>query len=129
MITVNWDPVLKNTVILQYSDPVNSWDEYRQAVATAYEMALSQSGKVNFIHNAGHTKMPSGNALAEVRATIRSAPANLGLVLMVVDNVAARRVLETIVRVILRSRVRFVESFEEARHIAMAAENVAVQQH
>jgi hypothetical protein len=127
MITVQWDNVEKTIVRLDYSDPIASWGEYQQAVKDAYNMAKSQPHSVHFIHNSQDSKMPDGNAIAEIRRAISGLPVNGGSVLMVISNDFARRVLQVVIRLMIRQAKNFffVSSIEEARRvIAIQSEQV-----
>jgi hypothetical protein len=119
MITVEWDNAEKTIIRLDYFDPVASWGEYQQAVKESFELARSQNHTVHFIHNAGNATMPNGNAIGEIRRVISIMPPNAGSVLMVIGNDFARRVVQVVIRLMIRQAKNFffVSSLDEARAV------------
>lgn len=119
MIQVNWDNSEKTVIRLDYFAPIASWDEYQNAVKDSFEMAKSQSHIVHFIHNPGSAAMPAGNAIAQIRRAISSTPSNAGGIYMAIHDDFARRVLQVVIRLTVRSKLQFffVSSVDEARKV------------
>ena len=116
MIKVEWDNPEKTIVRLDYFDPVESWEEYQNAVKESYAMVRTQSHKVHLIHNPGKAQMPGGNAMAEIRRAIDLTPLNTGLVLMVISNMFARRITELMLKLTVNPKnFQFVGTVEDAR--------------
>lgn len=124
MIKVEWDNNEKTVIRLDYIAPIASWDEYHNAVKESYAMAKTQSHKVHFIHNPGSAAMPAGNAIGEIRRAMNHSPSNVGGVFMAISNDFARRVMQVVIRITVRSKIQFffVSSVEEARRV------IAIQQ-
>lgn len=114
MITVNWDNVEQTIIRLDYADPVKSWDEYHEAIEKTYEMVQSKSYTVHMIHNPGKTKMPPGNPLFHITKAIRTLPQNAGLILMIIEDMMARRVVEAVVRLLIAKNAGFATSVDNA---------------
>lgn len=115
MITPMWDNAEKTIILVDYAAPVLSWDEYMLAVHRQMAMVQSQSHAVHLIHNTHDVPMPKGNALMYIRRAIEMQPANIGMVFMIIGNPFARRILETVVKMLPRYRnLHFAQSLEEA---------------
>lgn len=115
MIEVKWHDAEQTIVRLDYFEPVESWDEYHKAVKEAYNLVRSKTYKVNVIHIPGKAQMPGGNAFAELRRVVETAPANTGHVYMVVSNMFARRMTEMMLKLTLGAKdYHFVKSVEDA---------------
>jgi hypothetical protein len=118
MIKVYWETGQANVVRLDYSDPVVDWEEYNTAVRQSLELARSQAPlTVHLLHNPGSTRMPKGNAFVHIRRAMLTAPANTGLIVMVITDVFAKNVIEVLLRLVMRQDARFARSLDEAHAI------------
>src|SRR5215213_2438468 len=118
MIKVYWETQQENVVRLDYSDPVANWEEYNTAVRQSHEMARSKAPMiVHMLHNPGKARMPKGNALAHIRRAIACMPDNSGVIVMVVTDVFAKKVIEVLLRLVVHPNARFARSLEEAHAI------------
>lgn len=129
MIKVYWQTEEKRLVRLDYYDPIATWDEYMGAITEAYDMVLSQPHDVHMIHNPGSASMPKGNALQYLRRVINLQPANTGAVVMIVENMFARRITEIILRLSANvPNYLYAKSLDDAfklleEHLAEKAQN------
>lgn len=118
MIKVYWANSEQTIIRLDYYDPIESWDEYENAVKESYGLARTKSHKVHFIHNPGKTSMPGGNAFAHLRKVMELAPANTGNMVMVIANPFARRIMELMLKISVGARnYHFVQNIEEANKL------------
>lgn len=115
MIKVYWASEEERIVRLDYYDPIESWEEYTDAVKESYALARTKSHKVHFIHNPGKTSMPGGNAFAYIRRMMEIAPANTGNMVMIIGNPFARRIMELMLKISVGAKnYYFVQNLEEA---------------
>jgi hypothetical protein len=115
MIKVYWASEEERIVRLDYYDPIESWEEYTDAVKESYALARTKSHKVHFIHNPAKTSMPGGNAFAYIRRMMEIAPANTGNMVMIIGNPFARRIMELMLKISVGAKnYYFVQNLEEA---------------
>lgn len=114
MINVRWLDTDENIIQIDYFAPVESWGEYDDAIDRCYEMARSRPGSVYLIHHAGSTPMPEGNAIHHIRRAVRLMPPNIRLIVMVVTNLYALRLLELLMKIIFSRLFRMAKSLDEA---------------
>ncbi|MCA9912058.1 MAG: hypothetical protein KC496_01860, partial [Anaerolineae bacterium] len=94
-----WSNEAPNVVCLDYSAPVETWEEYHAAMQKAYDLAQAHPQTVYFLHNPRHTAMPDGNPFPELQRAMQNAPRNTGAILMVITNVFARRMMELMLKI------------------------------
>lgn len=114
MINVHWLDADENILQLDYIAPVLSWAEYDDAIERCCNMASQCSGNVYIIHNAGTTPMPEGNAIQHIRRAVRQTPPNVKMVVMVVTNLFALRLLELVMKLLFSRMMRMTKSLDGA---------------
>lgn len=114
MITVKWDNPEKTIIRLDYSDPVESWTEYQDAMDQGFNLARQMPYNVHQIHMAGKTKMPSGNAFGQLRQAMSRQPKNMGLIISVVNDNFAIDVMRLTTALLVGRNLRLVVDLEQA---------------
>ncbi len=115
MIKVYWDNEEQTIVRLDYHDPVESWEEYLEAVKKGIVLMRTKSHKVHVIHNPGKTQMPGGSPFTYLREALDLEPTNSGLMVMVISNVFARRMMSLMLKITVGAKnYRFANSIDDA---------------
>lgn len=114
MITVSWHPTLSNTILMEYTHPVLSWEEYDQANEQAYDLARKSGKPVYIIHNAGRTRMPAGNALVHLKKALRERPSNILGVIAVINNRIVSDIMNLTFKMVMGNIMTITSSLEEA---------------
>ena len=129
MINVVWDNPEQTIIRLDYSEPIDTWEEYREAVNQAHDMARSVNYTVHIVHNTGHVKMPAGKqhrAVEELSITFNDVPDNVGILTSVTLANFERRITRVIPQILLRAdEIHFymVDSLETAYNLIDAFNN------
>lgn len=118
MIKVYWDNEEQTVVRLDYYDPVESWEEYLDAVKESFGMIRTKAHKVHMIHNPGKTQMPGGNPFSIIGNLMEQLPANGGMIVMVIANPFARRMMGLLLKITIGAKnYHFVKELTEARDL------------
>jgi hypothetical protein len=124
MISVKWDDEPKTIIRVDYHPPIESWMEYDNAIDQSYELAKSVQRQVYIIHNAGKARMPSGSPIPHVRRALFQSPPNI-IGIAVVEDAFASHMVSAMANLLLRGRVRFVKSLEDAYALIYALQQKA----
>lgn len=115
MIKVYWADDEQTIIRLDYYEPVDSWEEYTDAVKESFTMIRTKAHRVHMIHNPGRTQMPGGNPFSIIGKLMEQLPANGGKIVMVIGNPFARRMMELLLRMTVGAKnYHFVKELDEA---------------
>lgn len=130
MIDVYWDTTQPVPVVrLDYTDPITSWAEYREAIAASNRLILEQAPTpVYMLHNPGGANMPPGSALPHLREAVQTTPDNVAMCYMVISNSLARYITEVTMKILVPSvlyeKYLFVETLNEAYALIQTRETL-----
>lgn len=117
-ITPVWDDPEETIIRFDYSDPVESWAEYHQAMEAGNQLARTKPYTVDMIHAAGKTKMPKGSAFPALQRAIRELPESVNLVISIIEDNFARSITSLAIRTFSDSgKLKLARSLDEARHM------------
>ncbi len=115
MIKVYWADDAQTIIRLDYYEPVESWEEYTDAVKESFAMIRTKAHKVHMIHNPGKTSMPGGNPFSHIGKLMEQLPANGGMIVMVIANPFARRMMEILLKITVgANNYHFVKELDDA---------------
>lgn len=115
MIEVTWKNDEKTIIQLDYSNPINSWEEYQAAIDDAHRLAQSVKHSVMLLHNPNTTPMPAGNPIVQLRRAVAKTPDNVICIVMVITNRLARRMVDIALYIFnYPTHYKMVESLAEA---------------
>ncbi len=120
-ITPTWLNDEQTILIIRYTPPIRSWDEYDAAVDLGWEMVKQSPQRVYVIHNPGNAIMPQGSAFQHLRRAMRFVPPNVEQTIAVVENPFARSILAIFIRVTRITHLTIVSSLSEGLAIAQSA--------
>ncbi|MCA9912057.1 MAG: hypothetical protein KC496_01855 [Anaerolineae bacterium] len=121
MIKVYWENEDQSIIRLDYSEPIESWDEYTSAVKESFAMIRTKPHKVHMIHNPGNTQMPGGNPFSIIGRLMDQLPANGGMIVMVIANPFARRMMDLLLKITIGAKnYYFVKELDEAHNLIQA---------
>jgi hypothetical protein len=110
-----WDDAEETIIRFDYSDPVESWGEYHQAMEAGNRLARTKPYIVDMIHVAGKTKMPKGSAFPALQRANRELPDNVNLVISIIEDNFARSITSLAIRTFSDSgKLKLARSLDDA---------------
>ncbi len=99
-ISVDWDAALPNTILYDFQEHW-TWQEYYQAFERSLELAAALGGARydvigDLLRSSG---LPSGSGITHVYSTLKRAPDNYGLTVVVSSSSFVRALVEVLHRV------------------------------
>jgi hypothetical protein len=123
-IHVQWENEAHKTIVVTY-DRLWSWEDFATSKVQIDGFLNSVDYTVNILSDSRQSAgLPGGNALGVLSRSFQSAPANIGLVVVLGANPFFKSLLQILQTVSLNraaKNIRFVKSEEDAKMLTQAA--------